>query len=170
MKDFSALGCGRTPSDKDCYLTDLSLAWDEEITLTLARFFFSSFAQPNSMGWISALAEAEARFGHTHGPQIAARLLAALQSIRRARKSVFMFNSPCCPGCASVATEHERRLVTAIHAIRSGDIGKAHLEILMLCEGSQVETVLIALSALARALDSTRPQKPKSIEANGEYP
>ncbi|MBF9052520.1 hypothetical protein GTA62_21165 [Roseobacter sp. HKCCD9010] len=158
MKDFNPVHCGRTPDPKDCYVSELGLTLEAELALTVARLFFQSFASPNSNAWVAAMAEAEARFGYRDGPIIAARILATLQVIRRARKSVFMFNSPTCPGCAGIATEHERRLMGALVNVRRGEMGHARLEIMMLCEGNRVEIVLSALIALARALDGELPE------------
>jgi len=152
MKDWNISRCGRNPHPKDCYVSDLPLTLEEQIALTIARHFFQSFAQPASYAWINAFAEAEARFGMDAGPGIAARLLAGLQAMRRARRSVFMFNSASCRGCAAIATEHERRLMLSIHALRRRRTSEARLEIMLLCEGNEVEPVLAALAAVARAL------------------
>ena len=160
MKDLDDLHCGRQPDPKDCYLSSLNLTLEEQIALTIVRYFFHSFAVPQSNAWITAMAEAEARFGYHEGPVIAARLLALLQVIRRARRSVFMFNSPTCPGCAAIATEHERRLMTALSAQRRGDVGTARLEVMMLCEGNRVDTVLCGLAWLGQALDGHLPKSP----------
>lgn len=170
MKDINAQHCGRVPDPKDSYLDDLDLRLEEQITLTIARMFFQSFCTPEGMTWIAALAEAEARFGTEEGPKIAARLLASLQSVRRARRSTFMFNSPTCPGCAAIATEHERRFITAVAALRRGDTGKARLEVMMLCEGNRVEIVVTALQALARALDGDSYASCQSAKAESWSP
>ncbi|MEM7721098.1 MAG: hypothetical protein AAF376_01880 [Pseudomonadota bacterium] len=166
MKDLRETHCGRTPDPKDCYLSELGLSLEEEITLTIARLFFQSFAAPESNAWINAMAEAEARFGYRDGPIVAARLLATLQVMRRARKSIFMFNSPVCPGCAAIATEHERRLMMALSAVRRGDMGPARLEIMMLCEGNRIDMVLAGLSGLAQALDGKSPENARRAEQN----
>ncbi|MCH2168977.1 MAG: hypothetical protein MK107_14740 [Oceanicola sp.] len=153
MKDTETGGCGRITNGKDCFLTELSLSLEEQITLTLSRLFFQSFSEPSKCTWLTAFAEAEARFGHVMGPQVLARLLAALQAVRHARRSVFMFNNPDCPGCSRIVTEHERRLMMAIHLLRKGDSGRAQLEVMMLCEGNNVDHVMRAIMVLGRTLD-----------------
>ena len=158
MKKIDRLPCGRVPDAKDSTLSSLGLALEEEITLTIARLYFQSFCTPEGMTWIAAMAEAEARFGPEQGPRVAARCLAALQAIRGARRSVFMFNNPWCPSCAAIATEHERRLIVAIAALRRGDESKAQVEMMMLCEGNSSDRVLAALAALARTLGPEVPQ------------
>jgi len=167
MKDFNDLHCGRQPEPKDCYLSSLNLTLEEQTALTIARYFFQSFAAPHTNAWITAMAESEARFGYREGPVIAARLLATLQVIRRARNSVFMFNSPACPGCAAIATEHERRLMTALSAHRRGDVGTARLEMMMLCEGNRVDMVLCGLACLGQALDGHLPENPRRASVSG---
>ncbi|MFW5654886.1 MAG: hypothetical protein ACOCYW_04470 [Roseicyclus sp.] len=149
--------CGRRPDAKDRDLRDLGLDLEEEIALNIARLFFQSFAAPESSAWMAALAEAEARFGPRDGPILAARILAALQAVRKSRRSTFLFNSPACPGCAAVATEHERRLMRALSALRRGDRGTARLEAMMLCEGNRLDAVLGALAALGAVLDGRLP-------------
>lgn len=163
MKDLNAHNCGRHPDPKDRYLSELGLALEEEITLTIARLFFQSFASPEGNTWIAAMAEAEGRFGYRDGPIVAARLLAALQAIRRSRTSTFMFNSPVCPCCAAIVTEHERRLMGALSAIRRGDRGTARIEVMMLCEGNRLEVVLAALAALGKALDGDLPSNIRPV-------
>jgi hypothetical protein len=157
MKSTGTTGCGRNPARNERYLSELNLTLEEQIVLTVARHFFHSFARPNSMAWLNALGEAEARFGRDDGPRIASRILVVLQSVRRARKSVFMFNPSTCPCCSAIATEHERRLMVAVHAMRRDDRGQARLEMLLLCEGNPIEEVLASLSELGAAMDHERP-------------
>lgn len=159
--------CGRQPDPKDCHLAELRLTPEEQIALTLARLFFQSFAGTRPNGWVTAMAEAEARFGDRDGPIVAARLLAALQAIRRSRRSVFMFNSPACPGCSAIATEHERRMMRALSALRRGKATAAYAEIVMLCEGQGADRVLSTLSALGRALDGDVPATERPVHHAG---
>jgi len=149
----SPSGCGRAPDHKETYLSDLPLNRDERACLAIIRQYFQCFAAPASMGWLAAQAEADAHFGPEQGPVIAARCLMVLQAVRRARRSTFMFSSPTCPGCAAIATEHERRLVLALHGMRRSRPGEARLEALLLCEGNRIEPVLWTLESLADALD-----------------
>lgn len=167
MRDLDRMHCGRQPDPKDCFVADLRLTLEEQIALTLARLFFQSFAGARSDGWVAAMAEAEARFGHRDGPIVAARLLAALQAIRQSRRSVFMFNSPACPGCAAIATEHERRMMRALSALRRGEVTAARAEIVMLCEGRGDDRVLRALTALGRALDGELPANARPVHRAG---
>lgn len=167
MRDLDGMHCGRQPDPKDCYVADLRLTLEEQIALTLARLFFQSFAGARTDGWVAAMAEAEARFGYRNGPIVAARLLAALQAIRRSRISVFMFNSPACPGCSAIATEHERRMMRALSALRRGEATAARAEIVMLCEGRGADRVVSALYALGRALDGDVPANARPFYGAG---
>jgi hypothetical protein len=170
MKDLGSPGCGRMPDPKDCHIRDLSLTREEEIVLTVARLFFRSFAVAGSEAWVAGMAEAEAGLGYRDGPIVAARLLATIQAVRRSRQSVFLFNSAGCPGCSAVATEHERRLMRALSAVRRGDGAVARAEMMMLCEGNCIERVLAALLALGHALDceARRPPAVHPVPSPGE--
>ncbi|MEM8569867.1 MAG: hypothetical protein AAGG56_03065 [Pseudomonadota bacterium] len=142
----------RKPNPKDRLLGDLDLILEEQIALTIARHYFRSFCAPESEAWIRAIEEAETRFGPVEGPCVASRVLSVLKTIRRARRSTFLFNNPCCIRCAAVATEHERRLVSSLASIRRGNMGRARMEVIMLCEGNGVDQVLAALCDLSETL------------------
>ncbi|MEM1273619.1 MAG: hypothetical protein AAGF88_07375 [Pseudomonadota bacterium] len=119
--------------------------------LTIARHVFQSFSNPASQGWLTALQRAQLAFGN-QGPDIFARLLDVLQSIRCARTSCFMFNAPTCAHCAQIATEHERRMLVAIASIRRDNVGRARAELMMLCEGASTQAVLAAIERLIAVL------------------
>jgi hypothetical protein len=148
--------CDRRPSRKEIGLPDLNLSPGEDAALTIARLFLRAIAEPASGAWIDAMRAAEARFGPRDGPVIAARVLDVIGTIRRSRRSVFMFNAPGCPCCAAIVTEHERRMMLAISALRRGRTAAARGEVMMLCEGHGAERTLAALGALGTALDGDR--------------
>ncbi|MEM9434616.1 MAG: hypothetical protein AAGA12_11905 [Pseudomonadota bacterium] len=154
--------CGREPGAKECTLADLGLDPVEEQLLAITRHVFQSFAVPGTQGWLNGLALAEQAFGHD-GPRLFARLVDALLAVRATRRSCFIFNSPMCPCCSKVVTEHERRLITALSAIRRGLIGRARTELMMLCEGAEAGAVIHALVALSRHLPTPDEKKSLSI-------
>lgn len=124
-----------------------------EITvLALTRFYFQSFAMPQSHAWIHCLEMAQAQYGEADGLVLAGRILSALKAVRSTRRSLFCFNSPTCHGCASVLTEHERRLIVSLAALRRGQDGTARTELMMLCEGNDTADVISAFIHLAEAL------------------
>ena len=91
----------------------------------------------------------EKYFGIEGGARVGVRLLLALQEMRFARRSVFLFNAPECLGCSKYLSEHERRLITSIAALRRGRFGLAQAEMMMLCEGHDTSATLSAFSELA---------------------
>ncbi|MBV6658486.1 MAG: hypothetical protein KI785_12030 [Devosiaceae bacterium] len=145
-------GCTRQPMDGDCYVSDLQLTADEEMVLRIARIFFHSFTQPASQAWVPAFAQAEETFGSDQGLIIAGRTLNTLKAIRRLRRSLFMFNSPSCPGCSRIATEQERRMMIALALVRLGDLERAEAELVLLCESQSVRPALDAVVTLSTAL------------------
>ena len=144
--------CTRRPMDGDCYVSELQLTPDEEMVLRLARIFFHSFTQPDSQAWVPAFAEAQEVFGSDQGLIIAGRILNALKAIRGIRRSPFMFNSPSCLGCSRIATEQERRMMSAIALIRLGDVERAESELILLCESQETGTALRTIKSLSGAL------------------
>ncbi|MEM9319595.1 MAG: hypothetical protein AAGA70_11400 [Pseudomonadota bacterium] len=145
--------CGRRPCSKEWAVAKLGLDPIEEQFLEIARHIFQSFATPATQGWINGLMRAQHAFGHD-GPFLFARIVDALQAVRCARSSCFMFNSATCPCCAKIATEHERRLILAFAAIRRGQMGCARTELMMLCEGAETAQAVRALHLLATHLPS----------------
>lgn len=144
--------CGREPDEKGCYVNELLLTERETTVLAIARQYFLSFAQPESQAWMAAVATAETEFGVEAGARIAARILGMVQAIRRARSSVFMYNSADCPGCATIATEQERRMMTALAALSRGSESRAQLELMLLCEGNQLDDTIAAMRRLSGAI------------------
>jgi len=150
--------CNRLPLPKETLRSDAGFDDVEDNILTLARFYFQTFAVPHSQSWIGALDMAEAVFGETIGPMVAMRLLDALRGVRYARKSVYCFNSPTCEGCAAVVTEHERRFMAAFRGVRTGQMGQAQTEMMMLCEGNDITQAIGAMTRLAMLVP--RPETP----------
>jgi len=144
--------CNRLPLPKEILRKDANLDSVEDNILTLARFFFQTFAIPQSQSWIHGLDMAEAVFGETLGPMVAMRMLDTLRGVRYARKSVYCFNSPTCEGCSAVVTEHERRFMAAFRGVRSGQIGHAQTEMMMLCEGNDITQAMGAMTRMVMLL------------------
>jgi len=140
--------CGRQPGPKECALSSLGLDPIETQILDITRHVFQSYAAPNTQAWLNGLAYARRAFGYS-GPQAFALVVDVLQAVRTSRTSCFIFNSPTCPCCAGVVTEHERRLILAFAAIRRGEVGRVRTELMMLCEGAPTGAVIRALIALS---------------------
>jgi hypothetical protein len=153
MSHTDARGCcGRLPQPKEILRSEAKLDDVEDNVLTIARYFFQSFAMPQSHAWLAGLDAAEARFDDCQGPIIAMRLLSAMRAVRCSRRSVFSFNCPTCETCMAIITEQERRFISALQAIRTGQIGRAQTELLMLCEGNDITQVMGAMTRLSIVL------------------
>jgi len=150
MQSFGT--CCRAPVSKEILRYNVGLDHDEDMLLTLARFYFESFAVPDTHSWMRGIDEAALHFGDDKGAIVAQRLLFALQSMRFARRSVFNFNNPTCEGCSSIVTEHERRLMAAIQGVRLGWQSIVKTELMMLCEGNDTAIVEQSFVKLAAAL------------------
>ncbi|MEM8536769.1 MAG: hypothetical protein AAGF56_02795 [Pseudomonadota bacterium] len=142
----------RDPGMKEIARSSAGFDDDEDAILTVARCFFHNFAMPDSQSWMAGFDLADAAFGDTQGPVVGARVFAALRAVRLSRRSVFCFNSPCCPCCAEVVSEHERRFMRALQAVRRGHPGAVHTELMMLCEGNDTAHVVTALDHLSSCL------------------
>jgi hypothetical protein len=80
-----------------------------------------------------------------------------LDTIRQSRTSTFVFSNPACPCCAAIVTEHEQRIINALSAARSDRRNRAVLEMMMLCEGNDIDPVMQSLDALALVLGPREP-------------
>lgn len=151
--------CG---ADRGAPVADLGYTAEQRHVLTVARHYFSSFAQPERQGWLSAISAALHLFGHARGPEVAVATLAMVQTMRRSRQSVFRFNSPDCPACAARVTPQERAMMSALRAaaLDMDDAARAHAAIL--CEGNDAEDFLRAVGCLAdRALPRPAARAPQ---------
>lgn len=144
--------CYRKISDKECRVADVGLTDDELSVLTIARYYFAAFADPNSHAWVRALTFARCAFGEARGALIAAAVLDAVQEIRMARRTMFHFSNPECPACASVLCECERHFIGTVMAISRGQQSELHAHTLLLCEGNDSGSLIAAASELASLL------------------
>lgn len=147
-----ARNCNRQLGLKEIPITSAGLDHTDIKLLEITRCYLQTYAVESSQSWILALKAAEKYFGMQQGARIGVRLLLALQEMRFARRSVFLFNAPQCKGCSLYLTEHERRLIISISALRSGRFGLAQAEMMMLCEGQDTVAALSAFSELVALL------------------
>lgn len=138
--------------DKDSLLKELDLSCAYQPVLQILRLYLQSVAEPGSLAWMAALAGAEEAYDRTYGPQIAVRVLTVMQRVRVSRRSVFDFNSPVCPTCSQIVSEHERRFMIALDCAGDGRLGQAQMELIMLCEGNDVDEALSAMDDLNRVI------------------
>ncbi len=127
-------------------------------TLTVARYFFQSFAVPQLEGWTRALSGAEHLLGRDAAPGFACAVLRVVQAMRRSRKSVFHFSNPDCSNCAARLSGHERLLLNALRATLEDRPDNAEGHAMLLCEGNDTSEFLEEVEALARMMEA-RPHR-----------
>lgn len=128
----------------------------------IARYFFQSFAQPGTEGWVRAISGAEQVMGHDDGPRVVCAVLRAVQAMRQARQNHFHFSNPDCPGCAARLCWHERLFLNVFRAVRRGRDADAEAHAMLLCEGNATDGLVEAMQQLSDALPSA-PVRP-SVE------
>ena len=159
--------CQRIAGPKEISRDDACLDFSEDTLLTASRYYFQSFACPESQGWLRALSVTQIYFGDQVGPSIAVKLLTAMQAMRCTRRSMFQFNAPDCVRCSEILTEHERRFMAALQAIRFNDLNTAGLEIMLLCEGFESEHVVDTFKDLSNVLPQRARQSVGACDVAG---
>jgi len=141
--------CHRAPSPKEKSLEAAGYDPIEHAILEISRFFFQTFAVPQSQTWLLALQCAELRFPRDVSAQICFDILAAVQAMRVSRVSSFCFNNPTCPGCSKIVSEHERQFMGIFSAIRGRRMSEAQTHALLICEGNDTKRLFHRMTALA---------------------
>lgn len=144
--------CDRQITSKETTITQIQADEAETICLKISRYFFSNFANPHSHDWMQAFATGDDSFDHQNGPIIATLINKTIQAIRLSRRSCLIYNSPECPECSEILTEHERHIITALISMRQHRLERAQLELMLLCEGNDTAKVTMWLRELALAL------------------
>ncbi|MEL6508174.1 MAG: hypothetical protein AAFQ47_13285 [Pseudomonadota bacterium] len=139
--------CGAPNANPKLARTDNLNPFEGKI-LTIARCFFQSFAFPAGQTWIESFKMADNFFKSEDAAQYALGTLNVVQTMRVARNSTFKFSNPLCPGCASLLTEAERQLTSALAAVRMGQRSTAHIHALLLTEGNDPQPMLRAMKEL----------------------
>ena len=139
-----ALNAGETP------LADLAPDAFEVTLLAIMRHVFGSFANPAGHGWLRAAALAEYRLGQEQPGELFLGVIRVVQGIRCARRSPLVFSNPDCACCAAILTEPERHLMQALMAGRRGHPGIARTHAMLLCEGGDIEPLILAIGALPK--------------------
>lgn len=150
--------------DRGTEIAGLGYTLEDQAILTIARGYFSAFADPLSFGWTQAIHHAILSFGDERGPDVAVAVLSVVQCMRQARTSVFHFNAWDCPLCAVCVTAHERLLMSSVRAAtrRQMDAAQAHAQIL--CEGGDTDPLLRALRVLST---KTHPSVRSTADGRG---
>jgi len=165
---MSAHGCDRRLAPRDTPVAAARFDEVEQTLLTVARYYFQSFAHPATEAWVKAFALAEERFpssaAQTKASELAVALLAAVQAMRASRKSGFRFSNPDCPDCARILCEQERQFMEVLRALRQDARSRAHASALLLCEGNPTTAFLRAMTDLVAL---TGDRHPFPVRPNG---
>lgn len=142
--------CERQPSDKEVGLADAGFDFVEMTVLEVARYFWQTFALPETQSWLFALQRAEQGFRGPRGGEIGLEVLATVQAMRMSRSSCFSFNNPRCRGCAAILSEHERQFMGVFRAVRDKRLGQARTHAMVLCEGNDTDALIERMTQLVR--------------------
>ena len=144
------INAGRFPkSDLEETNVRTQLTESEEKVLTVARYYFMTFAKPSKQTWLHANDYAIKHFSSNNGPYASLAVLSAVQTMRQARNSTFIFNDPDCKTCSNYLTRNELSFVTAIRCKSKGNDKGAAGHALILCEGNNTEEFLHAIEILS---------------------
>jgi len=125
--------------------------------LQILRLQIQSQIQPERHGWQRGLALANALWGPVQGPQVFAAVAAMLEDMSRARRSIFRFSNPDCPGCAATMTAHESLFLQCFTLMRAEAPDKARRSAFLLCEANPCPGFLAATERLAGVIPSPLP-------------
>jgi hypothetical protein len=112
------------------------------LTLALMRWYFQTFASPDTQGWLTALRCATAHVGPRQAGALCYDLVALIQALRAARSSPFRFNPEGCACCRVWLTPEERLLMEILSALREGRRGRAQTLVQLLCDGAPNDDLL----------------------------
>lgn len=154
--------CNRRPTEKEVSLADAGFDHIEVTVLEVARYFWQTFALPETQSWLSALQRAELGFRGPHGADIGLEILATVQAMRTSRSSCFSFNDPRCKGCSAILSEHERQFMGVFRAVRDDRPGQARTHAMVLCEGNDTDALIGRMAELVRVTYQDQAKRPTS--------
>ncbi|MEM1301157.1 MAG: hypothetical protein AAGH17_01135 [Pseudomonadota bacterium] len=144
--------CNHQPEPGDHSVSSLDLDKSDYACLTAARFAFLQFAAPNQQCWLTVMLASDTLFEGEHHAETFRRVCAVVHEMRLSRKDTMRFSNPRCQRCSAILTEHERHLIQMIQAVRRGEMSKARISAMLLCEGHSIDRLLKATDDLARIL------------------
>lgn len=145
---FGAQRCDRPSSEHETQFHRAEFDYTEVTVLSVARYFWQTFAVPETQSWLSALGLAEQRCRQGHGRELGLEILTTVQAMRYARVSCFEFSNPACRHCAMVVTGHERCFMSVFRAVRDGQLDLARTFAMILCEGNDTTQFMERMGVL----------------------
>jgi len=103
---------------------------------------FQTFAAPDSQGWLTVLRRATTHVGPRAAGPLCYDLIALVQLLRAARRSMFRFNPEGCACCRVWLTPEERLLMEMLGHLRHGRTGRGRTVAQLLCDGTPVDDLI----------------------------
>ena len=144
--------CHQAAQEGDVSLTSLQLEATEYAILSAARFFFSSFANPETPSWMTVVIASEDFFPVKDSPRIVQAILVVVHEVRLARKSTLRFSNPHCVDCQNNVTAEERHFISMLRKMSANRPEAAVIHAMLLCEGNQTSSLLESVNKLIQLL------------------
>ena len=156
--------CHQAAQEGDVSLTSLQLEATEYAILSAARFFFSSFANPETPSWMTVVIASEDFFPVKDSPRIVQAILVVVHEVRLARKSTLRFSNPHCVDCQNNVTAEERHFISMFRKMRANGPEAAVIHAMLLCEGNQTSSLLESVNKLIQLLVMNNLKIPTLLE------
>ena len=144
--------CHQAAQEGDVSLASLELEATEYSILSAARFFFSSFANPETPSWMTVVIASEDFFPVKDSARIVQSILIVIHEVRVSRKSTLRFSNPHCVDCQNNVTAEERHFISMVRKMNSNRPEAAVTHAMLLCEGNQTTNLLVSVGHLIKLL------------------
>ena len=156
--------CHQAAQEGNVSLTSLQLEATEYAILSAARFFFSSFANPETPSWMTVVIASEDFFPVKDSPRIVQAILVVVHEVRLARKSTLRFSNPHCVDCQNNVTAEERHFISMFRKMRANGPEAVVIHAMLLCEGNQTSILLESVNKLIQLLVMNNLKIPTLLE------
>ena len=156
--------CHQAVQEGDVSLTSLQLEATEYSTLSAARFFFSSFANPETPSWMTVVIASEDFFPVKDSARIVQAILVVIHQVRLSRKSTLRFSNPHCVDCQNNVTAEERHFISMFRKMSANRPEAAVTHAMLLCEGNQTSSLLDSVNKLITLLEMNNLKIPMYLE------
>lgn len=146
----------RCPGITECLLSEAPFDQFESDTLAVIRQCCAAMSPECPPGQGDVFGTAARVFPRDKQMFLATALVGFVQTMALGRSDKFTYSNPACPGCAVVLTETERHLLSVLHHVRRGEMGRAVTYAAMLCDQSPAEPLIAAAVDVARLAPPAR--------------
>jgi len=147
--------CHKPVQEGDVSLTSLQLEPAEYSILCASRFFFSSFANPETPSWMTVIVGSQDFFPVKESARIVQAILVVIHEVRLSRKSTLRFSNPHCLDCRNNVTFEERHFVSMIRKVYAQRPEAAITHAMLLCEGNQTTDLLRSVENLIKLINAS---------------